>query len=407
MNIFSNIWKKHYRRGESPNKLVEDLGPLKGKVKITQYSPGSGKIIKVTNQDNLLVNQSKSMLIRLISQGQSPYIGNIDPADMKISRMRFGNHSAGVANKLNYYRYNELSSRTNTPETVGYAGGKLSQTSIDGIAGIDIAGGVNTAGGETGFELGVGGIKKWKIPYCQEVDALDGFPINPPSHGTFQVELYNGDTLVETISFIKTDESIYTYTKIQSGNKPVEINSEVGGEIISTTDVGTTKTSLMYDYQGTGGWKFLLEEDETAETWTRLKFIFDVGKYNVINSIVPREGYNYDFTSGGESYDVLNTVTNFNSRLGGAVDWYQINDGIEYRDGDEDYVDDFSTTFSINMGDTLGNGEVTGADFIKYKEAFLFNGQDDMFSMISLNTGFEKNADSAFYISWTILAPTN
>jgi hypothetical protein len=57
------------------------------------------------------------------------------------------------------------------------------------------------------------------------------------------------------------------------------------------------------------------------------------------------------------------------------------------------------------MSSNCGNGETTALDNIQYTEAFLFDAVDNMFSIVYLPSSFDKNSESAFLISWTILAP--
>jgi len=166
------------------------------------------------------------------------------------------------------------------------------------------------------------------------------------------------------------------------------------GKLITPTD--NSKTFIYYDYND-GSWKFQIEEISGAgNRYDTVKMIYDRGTYNIINSVVPRDGYN---TGRGQRLD-LRYANN------SAGDFYPVLPTIEYRDGDTDFVDDYSATFSVNMVGQYGNGVITvGTDYIKYKEAYLFNERDDLFSALYLTNAFEKNPLTAFYIAWTILAP--
>ena len=110
-----------------------------------------------------------------------------------------------------------------------------------------------------------------------------------------------------------------------------------------------------------------------------------------------KEGYN-----DGEGTSELD-------RYQGNTDWYPIVGTLEYRDADDDFIDDYSVTFSVNMTGPYGNGDtdVNLNEYIRYTEAFLYNGLDEMFSVVSLPNPFDKNEASAYYISWTILSPIN
>jgi len=428
MNIFSNVWKKHYKRGEKPTKLVEDLGPLRGKVGVLQYDPVSGQKLGYTEQHNLLVNQSKTNLIRLISQGQSPWIGTIDPTDLAISRMRFGNDASHSSpSRLNYYNFNELSSRANVPLlqagalTTTFAGGRASQATIAGIS-------VNresilTADDPSSYTLASSVSKKFIIPKCQDTG---GVYANPPSHGTLVVKLYKRTDLINPVEIITFANEVYTrgtdgvaptsiWTLESQVPKPIStpltrptsatVNG-AAGHMYDNLTISDTATRLIYDYTtNSRGWKFILAENQAnLDEFEVIIFEFEVGKYNVINSVVPREGANIFVTSGDWNTNVAQQAGRFASQ-----DYYSIMSNPEYRDSADDFIDDFSVTFGVNMTGQYGNGEtaISRNEYIRYKEAFLFNGLDEMFSAVYLNTSFDKNASSAYYISWTILAPTN
>ncbi len=426
MNIFSGIWKKHFRKGAPAARLADDLGALKGKFSVTRYDPRTGQRFETYGQDNLLVNQSKTNLIRLISQGQSPWIGDITPADLKIQRMRFGNDAGHpTPSRLNYYKFDELSTRRNDPMkqvgelTARFAGGLSSQAYIPSIGTFpeEVLG--------TAYTTGLNSTKKYAIPKCMASDD----PALMPSHGTLTVDLYltsgGVDTLVETIYFEAATYTrsrsgiapsrIVTYNWVGAGGTRLPVSAPAARTVSGSNGVYTvtlaseTNTRLIYDYSsGYEGWKLLLDDLTPAgETrFSKLNFTFEIGKYNVINSIVPREGYNWDFvTSAGGNY--TNMLQNMPNRFHGNQDWYATISSPEYRDAEDDFIDDYSVTFGVNMIGEYGNGNADPAktEYIRYREAFLFNGLDEMFSMIHLTTPFDKNELSAYYISWTILAP--
>ena len=280
----------------------------------------------------------------------------------------------------------------------------------------------------TNYALGLSGMKKYSIPGC--MDAA-GHYANPPSHGTLVVSLLKGGVLIEKIFFgnnpTQTEDPVYTRSRdgiapfkivtynYLTGTLPVSfpatrtLNGNDGELVI--TNAGQTSTRLIYDYAtNNSGWKFVLNENpleisETTGRYDSVVFSFDIGRYNVINSIVPKIGYNLNLFST----NYADMVANIPNRFQGNDDFYSVMTNPEYRDSADDYIDDFSVTFGVNMTGEYGNGdtEVTANEFIRYKEAFLFNGLDEMFSMITLPVQFDKNSGTAYYISWTILAPVN
>jgi len=257
--------------------------------------------------------------------------------------------------------------------------------------------------------------KKYTIPESVE---------HPPSHGTLIVKLFKNSLPVEEIWFENE-----VYTRIRNGILPTKIitNSEdaetrvstpnsrpIDDKEITTITAEDTQTRLVYDYDvDSRGWKFLIDEiDKEDARFDYIEFTFDIGKYNIVNSIVPQTGYNQNIT--GANWNELKQLAP--QRFQGNTDYYNII-STEYRDAEIDYVDDFSVTFSVNMAGHLGNGNTDAANeqYIRYKEAFLFNqrsqdgggAKDDLFSAVWLPTSFDKNATSAFFISWTILSPLN
>lgn len=400
MNIFSTIWNKHYKRGCSPLKLAEDAGSLRGVFEYVERDVRTGKIVNTFKKNNLLVNDSKSNLIRLISQGTSPWKGALDPETLKISRMRFGNHnpsSTVTPSKLNYYNFYELSSRANSAED------------NDGFNPTDDI--IETKTRATS--------SVYFVPYCVATTTPYEVTVpRPPSHGTLIVELLKENVVVETITFGQS-----VYTRKSDGNVPTKIESTSADSTAWCTtpaerDVDytkvptsiTTTTRLIYSYlSGAEGWKLILGEIDTdTPRFTQVRFKFKIGANNVINSIVPQTGVNAPFTSSSYDDQMLEIPSRYQP-VAGQKDYYEILSNPEYRDSEVDYVDDFSVTFGVNMSGSLGNGDTTDNtdEVVSYKEAFLFNGLDDMFSHVVLPTTFDKNSSNAFFISWTILAPIN
>jgi len=425
-SLFTKIWKKHQKKGENPAKLAEDLGMLKGLFSFKKYDPKTGLILFESQKYNTLTNQSKSTLIRLISQGESPWLGTIDPTELKISRMRFGNHDGATASRLNYYKLDETggyeNGETNKPTATrpnnplpqsgevdpDFAGGKSGKQEIPGA---------NTTvdsildAYDSHWVSGPDDTKVYTIP---TLAAGTGY-IHPPSHETLVVKFYKDSSLIETLTFGEDGDGV-VYTRSRLGIPPTKITTETGedpiippneggerdggGETtIDETNEANCNTRLFYDYTtGSTGWKLKVEEIDYPEgAYDRIDFSYEVGKYNVINSIIPREGYNIGYG-----------ITNL-TRYQGSLDYYSTIGDPEYRDSADDFIDDYAVTFSVNMTGPYGNGEtdVNQDEYIRYTEAFLFNELDDMFSLVILPNPFDKNEGSAYYISWSILAPIN
>ena len=414
-NLFSHIWNKAYKKGTSPTKLADDLGGLKGYFQFKEYDPKTGLIIAESGKLNTLTNQSKSNLIRLISQGQSDWLGAVDPATLKIQKMRFGNaNDFPIPSKLNYYNLAETSTRANNPTGALFAGGKSGATTI---AGASITTDTISNAFASNYEIGptIEGqqSKIYTIPSLQANTTK-----NPPSHGTLKVEFKLGDQLVETLSFGINNDPVYIYTRSKVGIAPTLISNPLvqqpvnnpGATLGVTLRNGTEgfletvvdsinetlcNTRLFYDYSTNNqGWKLkVLTRDQSTQYYDTIVFTYEIGKFNVINSIIPRVGYN-----AGSGNSEL-------TRYQGNQDYYQILSGVEYADAADDFIDDYSVTFSCNMSSTYGNGETTALDVIQYTEAFLFDAVDNMFSIVYLPSSFEKNSESAFLISWTIMSP--
>jgi hypothetical protein len=154
---------------------------------------------------------------------------------------------------------------------------------------------------------------------------------------------------------------------------------------------------LFYDYTTNNtGWKLKVDEvTTTTGRFDKIVMYYEIGGKNVVNSIIPKEGYN------------AGVGTTLLERFQGYSDFYNTLSDIEYKDASADFIDDYSCTFNVNMTGQYGNGQASSAlnEYINYSEAFLFNGLDEMFSIVYLPSSFAKNDTSAFLISWTILAP--
>ncbi len=413
INLFKKSWNKAFRSGESPEKLADDLdfNLLKGYCQIKEYNPFTGQIISISEKHNTLVNQARSNLIRLISQGQSNWLGQITPTQLKISKMRFCNNDPGgsTPSKLLYYKLTEPSSKGCTPVSgdVNPGGNPNTPINPDPLASVTFetlaTNGLLIAGTTTNLRIFT-------------VSLANGSPLvdNPPSHGTFKIELLRGGSIVETLYFYNTDNpsNIMVYTRqLKNPYKVTTVGVDPTTRVVAPLDrsvvegsnrshlftsADSAKTGLFYDYSD-GVWKLQLEElQSTSIRYDTVRMVYERGKFNIINSVVPRDGYN------------VGTGASLALRYSGntAGDYYPTLSSIEYRDGDTDFVDDYSATFSVNMAGHYGNGVITTIDkFIKYKCAYLFNERDDMFSALYLTTTFDKNPFNAFYISWTLLAP--
>lgn len=472
--LFKKIWIKHLQKGIELRKLSEDVGELKGVFSYIGMDVKTGQILKTCTEHNMIVNQSKSTIIRLLGQGSSIYSGAIDPAKFKISRMRFSNDTGGTdlirglvgPNKLEYYSMTEASNRISYPVD-GIFGGGLKSNSVcappinpseeeykHDFTGNNVKQFNNIPNDATGYKAVTGG----KVFDLKSGD-------RSVSHGTVIVRYYKnfgaGEKLIEEHLFdLKVGTGINEgvksiYTRDSFKNRPHRIkNYQVNGNFyyistpvsagtnfatttesgvqvrtttISESGANLTNTRIFYDYTiGKQGWKIYLEELQLTQSqldaitkynqngsakisagnnydvgnnvWDTIQISFTLGYYNVINLIVPRYGYNNGYGTtdliryGNQNGDFYPTVT------------------PTYQDCDSDYIDDYAVTFTTSMNANEGNGiGGQGDDVIKYKKAYLFTENNEMFSSIVLPTEsvFEKNSNSAFQVTWKILAPIN
>lgn len=418
MDLFTKIFWKNYKKGTNPQKLADDIGTLKGIFQYKEYDILSGKIIRESEKFNSLVNESKSTLIRLLAQGQSPWLGVINPAELKISRMRFGNDAShGVVSKYYYYKLDETSTRENIPNPLGFAGGKRGVNSLPGSTKTEIIIHNVLGAGYNGYQNG---------PYDPGPQSnLKIFQIllnqRPPSPATLKIEFYKWDnpsdpngtkTLVETLYFgSENPSSSHVFTRVTGGTPPTRVKTETGQQKIVYPEnrnpsgifdfsqtTPETLSRIYYDYTATTpGWFLLLEQIQvTQERFNEIKIIFELGKYNIVNSVIPRNGYNNGY---GTTMLARYPQTT-------AGDFYPIVGNGEFRDCSEDYIDDFSVTFSVNMTGAYGNGDTNAGlgEKLYYFEAFLFNGRDEMFSSVRLPSAFEKNSNTAYLVSWTLIS---
>ena len=79
--VAQKIFEKHLKQGKTPlEKMVDDLGHLKGIVRLQPYDPFTMKLLGNEITQNTVVNSSKSNVIRLIAQAASPW-GNYSDRD--------------------------------------------------------------------------------------------------------------------------------------------------------------------------------------------------------------------------------------------------------------------------------------------------------------------------------------
>lgn len=449
LNLFSKIFVKNLHKGKTPlDKMAEDVGALKGVFSFTGYDM-KGKIISQHTSNNLIVNQSKSAIIKLLGQGQSIYSGVINPLDYKISKIRLSNDvGSGVRglagpNKLEYYNIGEASNRISYASNGIFGGGVYGQSICSTPTGLQ-----DDDPDKHDFKKTLTNLQ---VDYKSAGANGKIFSIKsgtkPMSHGSMVVKLYrivNGsEQVIEELYFNFKSGSVNTpaiYTRDPYANKPHKIlNPKVNGSyyhvstpmsantdiaiikgdvrqtLISTNNV--TGTKLFYDYTaGENGWKLYLDEinpsdvvpaikypntflasGEGSGAWSKIEIEYTVGAFNVVNLIVPKSGFNNGFGSnesiryevGGASIDAYRTIT------------------PSYQDCADDFIDDYAVTFGAMIQYNEGNG-INGVanSSLEYKKAFLFTENDEMFSSINFQTTeFQKNAGSAYQLSWKILAP--
>ena len=191
MNIFRNIFHKHLM-SESPEKLADDLGALQGFFQFRGFNHNNGMWLPASDKQNTLVNQSKTNIIRLISQQQSRWGNFTNPTSLKIAYMRFGNNAkngaAGITKNC-YYDLKEASARENVPTYISgsdyaYPGGQ--QRTITGD--ISLKDEVNSSISKI--------ISKSAAVISDNVAIFtikDDSTYRPPANNTLTVELYRNE----------------------------------------------------------------------------------------------------------------------------------------------------------------------------------------------------------------------
>lgn len=420
MSLFRKIMSKNLnkevqKRNPNFNKFADDIGGFAGILRWKKFDVFTGRFIEQKEIKNTITALSRSNMIRLMAQGNSPWLGEVDPSQLKISKMRFGNNNISMGEEekiLSYYDISEPSVRGNIPyfeENLGItkeinpAGGNptLSNGELPGQDEADTVTHVYNINNPNDILSSGQSGKLFAIPSGTAPD------YRPPSHGTFKVEIIDNpenENVLEELEFYTTFGDTTVYTRKSDGNNPKTINSSNTQTRISTPSSrnlsgyqGLTNTRLYYDYsEGNPGWKFFLEENDGIEgSYSIVRITYDKGRYNIINSIVPKNGYN-----AGTGTTVSQRYVN-NS----AGDYYTILSDKEYQDSPTTFADDVSVTFSANMPGVYGNGG-DPTFTIKYTQAFLFNERNDLISILSLQgeDQIEKSQDTSYYISWTIVA---
>lgn len=417
MKLFSKIWKRNFLNTPA-EKLADDVGPLRGYFSFKGFDHKTGLWLPESERQNTLVNQSKTNIIRLISQQQSRWGNFTDPSILKIAYMRFGNNAKYGINGITkhcYYDITELSARISEPyvapgATYAYPGGKQQQIQngvvpcVPPDVNASVVKNINKTSAVISDNIAIFTIK-------------DDANYRPPSNNTLVVRLMRNEVILETLYFTNESREII-YTRSKNGFKPSKIETKDVNSFVSTpapsnalsgspiirnlNDSSDTRTLLYYDYNSKT-WKLMIEEwinPNRAESYqyNKIRVEYLTGTDNVINSIIPKSGTN----NGSGTSEILRYTT-------GQQDYYSILNNVEYRDADAEFIDDYSCSFAVNMGRQEGNGSLvagaTNGDKIHYKEAFLFNSRNEMFSAIYLNQSMDKDPDISYYVTWTIVAP--
>jgi hypothetical protein len=429
MNLFQKIWSRNFKKGqESIDKFSEDIGGLEG---VFSYTPiVNGIKGNPTSIKNTITHLSKSTVIRLLAQeALSTYKGSLDPKDFKISKMRFGNAPFGSyasiqEKELSYYDPYELSSRANTTDINLATFPTLTTDQIYKSAGgrwpSGLAGKSSTQSGPLSQDSGsivslnktgiFGGATSFSINILDSSTLSGTSNRRPPSHGTLKIELYDStNALLTTVEF--NSQYFRNSGNIATSVSPAPASGtgfNAGDYFASNllSDHKLTYSSTLNEWTVTISYPSIFSSPLKAIiNYAKIKY--EIGKYNVIKSIVPTSSFN--------SGIVTQNPDNYYNILPSSI---KLGDSSTIS-----AIDDYSATFSVTMNVSEGNGVVDPTDTlgslyeVVYTEAFLFNQSDDLFSIIKLDmpspwntltpasqTGFGKNSESAYLISWTIKA---
>lgn len=455
MNLFKKIVQKNIKKAKTEkdiSRISDDVGPIKGFFKWKKIDPVTGQVFTESEWNNAVTYLGKSTIIRLLAQGQSQWANLISPDDARsrrVSRMRFGNAPApsyfsngsfqslhGVTLDsstvsaspfdipLHYYDISEIAYRNNMTRAMNTtqaaragAGGKMSvldNGQIQSQSGSQVNQTINIVSGST-IDSALQSATGLVISLNQSpFPALIGG--RPPSHKSFVVELhkanatvpYNFAVFVHTLGYNRRSGAQNTitseYTKDPTTSDPATVVTP-GSEVFNTDP--STGTILYYDYND-NQWKIKIVLNNPGVTGAlftggSIKIKFNVGQWNIINSIVPKLGHN-----AGYGVDVT-------TRYGGNLDFYSIqSSNVQFFDSDTGFIDDFGVSFGITMNGPDGNGQspdLAGYPVI-YTEAFLMNEHNEIFSMVQLddpianpsatNPGFIKDKTLAYYLVWSL-----
>ena len=460
-NLFKKIWNKNFvKANDKLDKFSDDIGGLRGYFSWKKLDRNNN-IIQESGIHNDITNLSKSTVIRLLAQGMPKYRSDIiDPTKYKISRMRFGNASyktngynyGGVKDedmeyvkKLYYYDTSEQVFRPNESDGIGKnslinfksAGGKISeaissssQSIITRNFYIATAYKDNTANPDYNelypsdrFGDIANGIINIPIDKSSTLFYyLNAFSseakLYPPAHNTLKVTLTYFNTSNEinfTEIFKSTDLEKLIYNRSLIGNS-IPTSNQSGYVAYSLGADINYAIRLVYD-NSLQLWRIIINltdtylnqnfSSNTAKILGRIKIEYNIGKYNVINSIIPKTGVN----SGSSN----NRFT--------SDDYYSLVSSV-YDSSPTDFVDDYSVIFSSIMNVDQGNGLAGNSLPVIYTEAYLFNEMNDLFSSItytqfpidnsnayngdtsnnSTSRAFIKTSSDAYLFQWTIKA---
>ena len=454
-NLFKKIWNKNFVKGtDKLDKFSDDIGGLRGYFYWKKMNKNN-QVIEESGIHNDITNLSKSTVIRLLAQGMPKYRTTaIDPTKYKISRMRFGNASykinnynyGGVKNedmefakKLYYYDSTENIYRPNESDGRGKnnitnfksAGGKITNSPFLSDSASIIKKEFYTAEAYKDQTLltdnylyppdKFGNLNLGTVTIPIDRNSIYFTYLNtysnearlyPPAHNTLKItlrffNLSNNTNFTEIFTSTEIDKKIYS-------------RALVGNTFISnpaSNFVENNQLKLVYD-NGLQLWKIMftlnsayLAQNFTNNTATVLGTItieYNIGRYNIINSIIPKTGTNSGSSTNRFSSD----------------DYYTLVSSV-YDSSPTDFVDDYSVIFSSIMNVDQGNGEAGNSLPIIYTEAYLFNELNDLFSSItypifplgvdneynSSNTtdtnvsrAFIKTNNDAYLFQWTIKA---
>lgn len=400
IGLFNKIFAKHLHKGKEPlEKFVEDVGALKGVFSYKGINTKTGKIICENTHDNLIVNQSKTAIIRLLGQGRSRYFqgdNSINTSNHRISKMRFSNdtgYGLGLnsatggaahitipqtkrvlpANKYEYYALNEPSSRILNVDRsdVKYAtaGGKAGLTHLETVTTVSdenpyksntlTQADAKVFGTYKSYELNC------RVPYTFTESNL---PPRPISHGSLIVKFYavieGALSLIEEIYFNYKQGSadsgddyfdvskVLAYNKGASSNKPYKIVNykqadnffyHVSTPYATATDFiisGDTKTTYI---------------SGTVNTDSRIYFDYtdtqQIGWKFILNEISPTT----DNTANGTTNSRVAT------KSGTSYIWTSIN--LEYNYGLFNIINLIvpKTGYNAGRGSTIANRYAVGA----------------------------------------------